>query len=411
MIKYTQFCRLCKNPHLDEILNLSEQHVQGAFYTKNNPNPPKRKIPNKLIRCNPLKGGCGLVQSNITCPPEILFSSYFYKTGINELMVKHMEYIVHKLLQFNPNPRSVLDIAASDLTLLKKYPTSVDRWGIDPNDIITKVDPAGIRVINDFFPSPLIPKKPMFDFCSILAVMYDLDEPLSFLKSAFGRLTKDGVLCLEVMYLPTIIEKLSYDTVLFEHVTHWSLYTLELLVRAAGGKLLNVELTPTNGGSILVFTTGVESTKHNKKEYQDNILALKKKEFDMALDDIATFNKFRNDVTSHISKLHETVRKLKEEGKTICLYGASTKATVIVESSLIEPYLSYAIERSEEKFGGQTIWGLPIISEQEAREKADANTVWLCAPYFFKESFVARETQFKQKGGTFLFPLPEISLE
>lgn len=410
MIKYTQSCRLCGSKELVDVINLGLNHVQGAFITKNNPDPPKRKVFNGIIRCDPKKGGCGLVQSSLTCPPEILFSSYFYQSGVNELMKSHLKSVVDDLLTFNPEPKTVLDLAANDLTLLKNYHPKTAKWGVDPNDIITKVDKGDINIVNDFFPSNKLRSSLKFDLISALAVLYDLENPVYFLESAVRKLKSDGVLCVEVMYLPSIIKNLAWDTFLFEHLTHWSIATLENLIKESGGKLINIKLTPTNGGSVLAFIARKACNTYDKKEYQDNILTIKKQEFDLALDEESIFVNFKNRVEQHQRDLKTTLQKLKEQNKTIGLFACSTKANVLIESCVLEEYFSYGIERSEEKFGGQTLWGLPIKSESEARSLIDENTVWMVGPYFFKQNTLNREKESIDKGLQLLFPLPEISL-
>ena len=51
---------------------------------------------------------------------------------------------------------------------------------------------------------------------------------------------------------------------------------------------------------------------------------------------------------------------------------------------------------------------IPIISEKQARsEKPD---YFLILPWYFKEEFVKRESEFLQNGGKFLIPLPEFEV-
>lgn len=410
MIKYITHCRLCGHANLISVIDLGYNHIQGAFITKNNQFPPKRKIPNCVVRCDPKTGGCSLVQSNITVPPEILFSSYFYKSGINETMKNHLKSVVKYLLDFYPKPKKVLDIASNDLTLLRNYSSKVEKWGIDPNNIISQVDKKDINIINDFFPSDKLPQFIEFDIISILAVMYDLDDPIMFLRSAINKLSHAGVLCLEVMYLPSIINSLAWDTFLGEHLTHWSLYTIENLVKKSGGKVINAKLTSTNGGSILIFVSRENCNKYDNQENKDYILMLKKHEFDLGLDDQEIFDNFKLRVQQHQRDFKTCLYNLKTNGSNICLYGVSTKSNVLIESSQTEHYFSYGIERSEEKVGGKTLWGLPIRSEAEARSEINEKTVWVIGPYFFKENILKREKEMIDKGGSLLFPLPTLQI-
>ena len=408
MIKYTQKCRLCGSSSLKTIIDLGDQHVQGAFLTKNNRNPPLRKLPNQIVWCDVKNGGCSLVQSNITASREILFSAYFYQSGVNESMRNHLKEITDKLLTFNQNPKKVLDIAANDLTLLLNYPSTIERWGIDPNNIIINASKKhnDINIVNDFFPSNRLTDK--FDLISAIAVMYDLDCPTDFVKSAIDQLTPDGIFCFEVMYLPTMMKDLAWDAISAEHLTHWSLSTITTLIDSVGGKIIDVDLTTTNGGSILVFVTKKDCLKYRNTDTSQKILEISKQEFDFELDNWETMQCFSSRIKNHQKELKTFLHSLKQQGKKISLYGASTKANVLIEGANIEKYFSYGIERSEEKVGGETLWGLPIISEEFARKDMDENTVWFLGPYFFRRGVLLREKEFIDRGGEFLIPLPQI---
>ena len=77
-LQHIQVCRLCHNPHLEEIIDLGDMCGQGFFKYKGKPDPPKRKIPTKIVRCNTQKweNACGLIQNKVIVPPEILYSNY-----------------------------------------------------------------------------------------------------------------------------------------------------------------------------------------------------------------------------------------------------------------------------------------------------------------------------------------------
>jgi hypothetical protein len=240
--------------------------------------------------------------------------------------------------------------------------------------------------------------------------MYDLDDPVSFVQAVSENLVADGIFCFEVMYLPAILDNLAFDTFLAEHLTHWSLFTIETLLKKAGMKVVDCYETPVNGGSILVFAANEHCSKYDSSERKERILDLKKKEFDKELDDESTYVIFREKFNRHKEEITKVLDGLLSEGKKIGLYGVSTKANVIIQGENLEKYFSFGIERSEEKVGGQTLWGLPIISEEQARKEADENTVWILGPYFFLNSMMTREQEFLDKGGTIVVPLPAIQI-
>ena len=102
------------------------------------------------------------------------------------------------------------------------------------------------------------------------------------------------------------------------------------------------------------------------------------------------------------------LERLRDEGKKVHVYGASTKGNTILQyidasTELIE----YAADRNPEKWGSETIGtGIPIISEEESR--AMKPDYYLALPWHFLDEFLEREKEFLDRGGKFIVPLPEV---
>ena len=97
-------CRFCKSKKLDKVINLGPQFLQGYFkgdYTKDKNQILQKKFLTELVRCNPEKDkkACGLVQMSTSVPAKILYEKYFYRSGINSTMVKHLSKIAHDINQ------------------------------------------------------------------------------------------------------------------------------------------------------------------------------------------------------------------------------------------------------------------------------------------------------------------------
>ena len=95
------------------------------------------------------------------------------------------------------------------------------------------------------------------------------------------------------------------------------------------------------------------------------------------------------------------------KGKTVYVYGASTKGNVILQYyELNSDLITAAAEKSQEKWGKYTIGsGIKIISEEEARL---ANPdYFLVLPWAFFDEFYVRETAWREGGGKFIVPLPD----
>lgn len=417
-IKYRTSCRICGNTNLTHVIDLGYQHLQGCFVKDSIPKPSFRKTPNLLVRCDVSKNenACGLVQTAHTVPPEIMYANYWYQSGISNTMKKHLEDIVKLAMIKVPHPRNVLDIACNDGTLLNFYPSSVcSKCGIDPSDITANLRAKTLRelkeklyIIHDFFPYSF---SSSFDIITSIAMFYDLEDPNSFVKEISNKtLSIDGIWCLEVAYLPYILSRLCYDTIVSEHLEHYHLAPLEYLFRKNDLKLVDVYLNDTNGGSIQCWVAHKECNIFDNKEAKERISQIRMKEFDLALDTDKPYEMFRNRITVQKNELVSLLNELHQKGNSIHLYGASTKANTLLEYCEIGPeIISFASERSPEKWGAKTISGINIISEEESRKMKP--NYYLVGPWHFKTEILEREKEIRKLGTKFIFPLPKVTIE
>lgn len=155
--KYIKKCRICGSTQLREIVDLGDQFLQGSFVKEGVLDPPKRKLPTKLLRCDVTANeeACGLVQLAHTFPPSILYTNYWYRSGTNQTMRDHLKEIVTKTLgNFNgvSDHLKVLDIGCNDGTLLSYYPEGTKLYGVDPSDIAKDIE-LDMTLMNTMFPS------------------------------------------------------------------------------------------------------------------------------------------------------------------------------------------------------------------------------------------------------------------
>ena len=108
------------------------------------------------------------------------------------------------------------------------------------------------------------------------------------------------------------------------------------------------------------------------------------------------------------NKLRSTIKRLKENKKTIHIYGASTKGNILIQyTKLTTKEIDFAADRNPLKWNRKMPGSnIPIISENKSRLKnPDA---YLVLPWHFKKEFIKREKRFLSKGGQLIFPLPYI---
>tara|TARA_R110000824_G_scaffold34372_1_gene109195 strand:+ start:5081 stop:6325 length:1245 start_codon:yes stop_codon:yes gene_type:complete len=412
-IKHRQTCRICGNKHLTDVIDLGEQFFQGSFVKDGVPDPPTRKTPNKIVRCDTSQdeNACGLVQTSCSVPPEILYTNYWYQSGISQTMKDHLRGIVEEALSITKLSKGrVLDIASNDNTLLRNYPNSFKKWGIDPSDIARKQTDADITVVNDTFPTKDLSCETTFDIITSIACYYDVEDPTAFAIDIKNRLTNDGIWIFEVAYWPSMLDNLAYDSIVNEHIIHYHLAPLETMLRSVGLKVFNAVKTATNGGSIKVHVCHQGCCTYDEDESKKALNKLRMEEFEAHLDDDSTYTSFRERVECQKQELLALISSIQEEGKTIHIYGASTKLNTILGYCDIGPeIIKYAAERSPEKWGAKTISGIELISEEESR--AMKPDYYLVGPYHFKKEILEREKEALAQGTKFIFPLPHLSVE
>ncbi len=408
-------CRCCGSSALTPVINLGEQYLQGSFVKPGKELPPSRKIPTSLVRCDPLRDekACGLLQMENTVPPEVLYSAYWYRSGTNNTMRNHLRGIAERAtVMIEKSNATVLDIGCNDGTMLGFYPDSFKKFGVDPSDVAKEIS-LEATIIQDIFPSSELtrvrgPQK--FDIITSIAMFDDLEDPIAFTREIKAALAPDGLWIFEMSYMPLMLKLNSYDTICHEHLEYYSLAVLEYILKRAEMKLVNVEMNAINGGSIRCYATHADSPAFKDDESQTRIKQLRQEEFDLELDTDKPYRNFQDRINVHKDELNSMLKRMKKEGKTIHVYGASTKGNTILQWCGIDNRIvDFAAERNPDKYGAYTLGtDIPIISEAESRAlKPD---YYLVLPWHFKDEFVEREKDILNAGTGMIFPLPQVSI-
>jgi len=409
-------CRVCGSTALTPVINLGDQHLQGSFVKPGKEMPPMRKISLSLVRCDPTKDekACGLLQMEHSVPPEILYSSYWYRSGTNDTMKNHLKGIVEKAVSIlDKSNGAVLDIGCNDGTLLNYYPKEFLKYGVDPSDVAQEIDKQAVTVIQDIFPSDELLsclQETKMDIITSIAMFYDLEDPIAFAKGIKNILAPEGIWIFEMSYMPTMLKMTSYDTICHEHLEFYSLAVIEYILKQSGMKVFNVTLNNINGGSLRCYATHATNFQYKSEQYYQNIREMHQSEFDLELDTDKPYKNFQDRINVQRDELVTLLKKLKNEGKKIHIYGASTKGNTLLQWCGIDNrIIDCAAERSPEKYGAHTLGtDIPIVSEADSR--AMNPDYYLVLPWHFKDEFIKREKEILDRGTRLIFPLPKIEI-
>jgi SAM-dependent methyltransferase len=408
-------CRICGSSELLPIVNLGEQCLGSLFVKGEVPPFLQQPYPLQLVRCSG-QDSCGLVQLKHTIAPSVLYSHYGYQSGINERMRANLLDIVTKAEQLVElkNGDTVLDIGCNDGTLLCSYQTDgLDKLGLDPAVNIAEIAKGkGLNVINDFFSFQVyaqVRPNVKAKVVTSIAMFYDLEDPSKFVHDVASLLADDGVWIIEQSYLPFMLERNSFDTICHEHLEYYSLKQIEWMLERENLQVHKIEFNEINGGSFRLF---IRSRKFGYVEQAEaiEISRVKGNEKALGLDTDAPYKVF-NEASFKVCKdLKNLLVELKEAGKSVYIYGASTKGNTILQFCDIDQNLvKKAADRNPDKWGRFTLGtNIPIISEELAR--AENPDYFLVLPWHFFEVFKKREEAFIKRGGKFILPLPEVQI-
>lgn len=407
---YTEIknCRVGGGSNLITVLSLGEQYLTGVF--------PKTKEevvskgPLDLVWC-PESGLLQMKQSYSL--DEMYGDNYGYRSGLNPSMVKHLQHKV-KTLERMAKPTDddlVIDIGSNDATSLRAYSGKHKKVGIDPTGMkFKKYYPADVTLIPDFFTAEkaraaLNGKKAKI--ITSIAMFYDLESPIAFVKDIEECLAADGIWHFEQSYMPSMLRTNSYDTICHEHLEFYSFKVVKDMVEKCGLRVVDVQMNAINGGSFAVTVCKQNGPYVSNRPIIEWLL---KQETDMGLDTPKPYREFEERVFRHRKNLKDLIESLVADGKKIIGYGASTKGNVLLQfCGLTSAHIPYIAEVNEDKFGSFTPGThIPIISEAEA--KAMNPDYFLVLPWHFKNSILEREQDYLAKGGKFILPLPEIEI-
>jgi hypothetical protein len=240
-----------------------------------------------------------------------------------------------------------------------------------------------------------------------IAMFYDLESPLDFIRDIEICLADDGVWHFEQSYMPSMLRTNSYDTICHEHLEFYSFKVVKSILEQCGMRIIDVQMNAINGGSFAITAC------KDGASYKSNLPIINwllRQENDMGLDTEKPYREFEERVFRHRKNLKELIEALVADGKTVFGYGASTKGNVLLQfCGFTSKEIPYIAEVNEEKFGSYTPGTLiPIISEEEAKKmKPD---YFLVLPWHFKDNILTREKEYLENGGKFIFPLPEIEI-
>jgi C-methyltransferase-like protein len=211
---------------------------------------------------------------------------------------------------------------------------------------------------------------------------------------------------MEFPHLLRLIERTEFDTIYHEHFSYFSLAVVQRIFAAHKLAVYDAIELPTHGGSLRIFATHASVAP----ESSERIHRVTASEKTAALESLAPYARFANEVREAKSALLEFFSSAADKGKTIAGYGAPAKATTLLNYAGIGPtLLPYTVDRNPMK-QGKYIPGVRIPIESPERIANARPDYVMILPWNWADEIREQMACIRDWGGQFVVPIPRATV-
>jgi SAM-dependent methyltransferase len=391
---------------------LGSTPLANALLTPEKVEEPEEKFPLVLAFCR----DCALAQITESVAPATLFSEYLYFSSFSDTMLEHSQSLAARLTRERSLGASslVIEVASNDGYLLQHYAKAgVPVLGIEPAANIARVAQTerGIPTLCAFFGGEVAEglaaegrKADVIHANNVLAHVPDLN---GFVRGLGAVLKPGGLVVVEVPYVGDLIAHLEFDTIYHEHLSYFSLSALDRLFSRHNLSIFDVEHIPIHGGSLRIFAAHAAEGRAAPARSAKAAAWL-----DSEITQGMLTPEFYRDFGARVERLQGTLSillsDLKAAGKRIVAYGASAKGSTLLNTCGIGgDLLDYVVDRSTHKQGRLTPGThLRILAPAELLRSMPDYVLLLT--WNFEAEILAQQSEYLQRGGRFIVPLPQV---
>lgn len=362
---------------------------------------------------------CTLLQVPVVIDAEVLFKDYFYFSSAIGTLVEHCaawaKTAYDAYLKERANP-SVFEIGCNDGVMLKPFAAlGVKAVGVDPaSNVVASVKQEGFTIVDAFFSDDVAKnierEHGTFDVILSSYSFAHIDNMTSVLDGVKRLLKPDGVFQFEVYYLGTTMEEMQYDMIYHEHCNYYSLSALEHFFGRVDMEIFDVEFTPGVRSGAVRF-----SARHKGGRIEpvsERVATMRAHEVEQGYGKRETFLAYGEKIQKTKTDLLALLSKLKAEGKTIIGYGASGRGTMVMNYCGIDGrHLDYVVDDAPAKHGFLTPGTHVKIEPWSRVEEGPVPDYALLFAWSFKKEVLAKRQDYLAKGGKFIIPLPQVTIE
>lgn len=402
-------CLICQN-EIYPFISFGKMPLANGFLTKQQ-FETEYFFELKVAHCT----NCNMVQLLEQPNKDMMFNDHYaFYSGTSKAMGDHFEDFANHVMSDYVNSADpfVVEIGSNDGILLKHFKrANIRHLGIEPSENVASVAiKNGINTISRFFNRELaeniIKEHGKADAFLAANVMCHIPYIHSVADGIKILLKPDGILMFEDPYLGDVIEKISYDQIYDEHVFLFSVQSVKFLFEQHDMELIDVEPQETHGGSMRYVIAHKGARKISERvQIQIN------KEKEQGLNLPQTYISFKKNCEYSRDKLKSILVSLKNDGKRVVGYAATSKSTTILNYCDIGPDLiDFICDTTPIKHGKYSPGKhIPVKPYEEFRENYPDYA--LLFAYNHAKEILAKEEEFKNRGRKWITYVPEIGIK
>ena len=402
-------CKVCQDPY-KEILSFGKMPLGNGFLNEN-------QIPNEYF----FEMGVGFCERsmmfqliNQPSPEQMFHSEYAFFSGSSEGMKQHFHRFSDKIIRDPPvevKKAFIVEIGSNDGTMLQNFSNKkIKCMGVEPSENVAKVAIRnGVNTKISFFNERVATEiKEDNGLASVVYaanVMCHIPNIHSIFKGVSILMDQKGVFYFEDPYLGDVIQKNSFDQIYDEHVFLFSLHSVQFIALMNGLELINAEPLTTHGGSM-------RYTLCHKGRFSvsENITKLIQKEKSLGLNRLNTFKSFERNVKNIKKQLLDLLFDLKDKGKLVSGYGATSKSTTILNYCGIDHSLISWISDTTPTKQGKLTPGTHIPVVPYSKFKEDIPDYAVLFAWNHADEIMEKEKEFSRNGGRWITFFPEVKV-
>ena len=403
-------CRACGAPHPYRFLQLGAHPPANMFVPPKDARKPQPSMELNVQACL----SCGLVQIADQIPRGF-YDHYLYVPSGADTMRAHFDQLAQGLVGMSEGGL-IVDIGSNDGLLLSHCNSRGGRTlGIDPAaNLALAARERGVDVhVGLFNPATAAEVRKIHGPASIIVTtntLNHIDDLADFMRATETLLSDEGTLVIETPHAQNAIGLNEFDTIYHEHLSTFSLLSIQRLVERFGMFVSDVRKLSVHGGSMRVFVRRMSVFADRMPVQTSAVDQMIAEERQGGMLKRATYSAFADRVAEVRARLVAILNDLGRRKVTIAAYGASARGNTVLNYCRIGPsYLSYVADRNPLKQGLLTPGMLvPVVAPEEI-ERRPPDVLLILAWNFFDE-IKGQLAPYARKGGRFLLPLPEPTL-